>query len=106
VTEPAQRLQRFLRRSRALLARSIGAKVAAGCAVALFALLCFVGLFVASTPTPADQGVGGACAVDGDHAGIPADYFPWLPEAAAKYKLGPRGASIVAAIHYVESDWD
>ncbi len=87
-----------------LITRSLGIKIAAGCAVALFCLLCFVGLFVASAPTPADQSAGG-CTVSNGRGEIPADYFPWLPEAAAKYHLGPRGVAIVAAIHYVESDW-
>jgi Transglycosylase SLT domain len=36
---------------------------------------------------------------------IPANYVPWLKKATAKYELGPRGFSIVAAIHYVESDF-
>ena len=36
---------------------------------------------------------------------IPANYVPWLEKAAMKYKLGPKGFSIVAAIHSVESDF-
>ncbi len=86
------------------LARGLAWKLALGCAAAGFCLLCFLGLFVASAPTsPADSG---ECTLSpGAHAGVPADYFPWLPEAAAKYSLGPRGPSILAAIHYVESDF-
>jgi len=84
--------------------RVLAIKLAAAAAVALFALLLFVGLFVASAPT-SQEGAGG-CAVAADHGQIPADYFPWLTEAAAKYHLGPRGVSVVAAIHYVESGWD
>lgn len=87
-----------------VLARGIGWKIAIFVAAALFCLLCFAGLFIASAPTPA-SGAGGECAVTGKGSEIPANYFPWLQEAAAKYKLGPRGVSIVAAIHYVESDW-
>src|SRR5262249_10105598 len=33
------------------------------------------------------------------------NYVAWLERAAAKYQLGPRGFAIVAAIHYVESDF-
>jgi hypothetical protein len=105
VTEPA-RLQRrrVVGLATGLLARSLGARIAAACAAALFFLLCFVGVFVASAPSQPTAQAGG-CTVSGGHGGIPADYFPWLPEAAAKYHLGPRGIAIVAAIHYVESDW-
>jgi hypothetical protein len=31
--------------------------------------------------------------------------LPWLQRASARYRLGPRGFSIVAAIHEVESDF-
>jgi hypothetical protein len=86
------------------LRQKAGARVAAAGAACLLALLAFVGLFAASAP-PAPQ-TSVACAASGSHGEVPADYFPWLPEAAARYHLGPRGASIVAAIHYVESDWD
>ena len=36
---------------------------------------------------------------------IPANYLPWLQRAATRYELGPRGFSIVAAVHSVESDF-
>jgi hypothetical protein len=85
-----------------LLSRGLGWKIAAGAAAALFCLLCFVGLFVASSPSPAS----GECSFSGGSGkGIPANYVPWLEKAATKYKLGPKGFSIVAAIHYVESDF-
>jgi hypothetical protein len=85
-----------------LLARGLGWKIAAGAAAALFCLLCFAGLFVASSPSPAS----GECSLAaGSGGGIPANYVPWLEKAATKYKLGPKGFSIVAAIHYVESDF-
>jgi hypothetical protein len=70
---------------------------------ALLCLLAFVALFAASQP-PAQE--DGTTCTTGSHGEVPADYFPWLPEAAARYHLGSRGASIVAAIDYVESDWD
>jgi hypothetical protein len=85
--------------------RSVAARAASIAVAALLALLAFVGLFAASVP-PSPQAGSISCTAAGSHGEVPADYFPWLPEAAAKYHLGPRGASIVAAIHYVESDWD
>lgn len=85
-----------------LLARGLGWKIAAGSAVVLLCLLCFVGLFVASAPSPASS----ECSFSGGSGdGIPANYVPWLEQAASKYKLGPQGFSIVAAIHKVESDF-
>jgi hypothetical protein len=95
--------------TRAAMARRLGsrgpaARVTAAAGACLLALLAFVGLFAASAP-PAPQTTV-ACAAGASHGEVPADYFPWLPEAAAKYHLGPRGAGVVAAIHYVESDWD
>jgi hypothetical protein len=90
--------------ARRLRPRSPAARLTAAGAACLLALLAFVGLFAASAP-PAPQTTV-ACAAGGWHGEVPADYFPWLPEAAAKYRLGPRGAGVVAAIHYVESDWD
>jgi Transglycosylase SLT domain len=84
------------------LARGLGLKFAALGALVLFCLLCFAGLFFASSQSPAS----GQCSFSGGSGkGIPANYVPWLEKAAAKYKLGPKGFSIVAAIHYVESDF-
>jgi hypothetical protein len=91
--------------ARRLRPRSSGAKAASIAAAALLCLLAFVGLFAASAP-PSPQPNSINCTSSASHAEVPADYFPWLTEAAAKYHLGPRGPSIVAAIHYVESDWD
>jgi hypothetical protein len=90
--------------ARRLRSHSPAARLAAAGAACLLALLAFVGLFAASAPPVQQTTV--ACAAGGSHGEVPVDYFPWLPEAAAKYHLGPRGASVVAAIHYVESDWD
>jgi hypothetical protein len=91
--------------ARRLRRRSPAARLAAAGVACLLSLLAFVGLFAASAP-PDPQATSLSCASSGPEGEVPADYFPWLPEAAAKYHLGPRGASIVAAIHYVESDWD
>jgi Transglycosylase SLT domain len=84
------------------LARGLGWKIAAGGSVALLCLLCFAGLFFAVSPSPASE----ECSLRGASGqGIPADYVPWLRKAAVKYKLGPQGFSILAAIHKVESDF-
>jgi hypothetical protein len=91
--------------ARRLRPRSAPAKATSIAAATLLSLLAFVGLFAVSQP-PAPEATSLSCGASGPHDGVPADYFPWLTEAAAKYHLGPRGASIVAAIHYVESDWD
>jgi Transglycosylase SLT domain len=91
--------------ARRLGSRSPAARLTAALVACLLALLAFVGLFAASSP-PSPQADSINCTTSGAPGPVPADYFPWLPEAAAKYHLGPRGASIVAAIHYVESDWD
>jgi hypothetical protein len=91
--------------ARRLRPRGAAAKAASCAAAGVLCLLAFVGLFAASAP-PAPDASSLSCAPSGSHGGVPADYYPWLTEAAARYELGPRGASIVAAIHYVESDWD
>jgi len=38
-------------------------------------------------------------------ADIPPGYIPWLQQAATRFHLGPRGFSIIAAIHEVETDF-
>jgi hypothetical protein len=91
--------------TRRLRRHSTAARLTAIAAASVLGLLAFVGLFAVSSP-PDPQTTAVSCDGGGSHGRVPADYFPWLPEAAAKYDLGPRGASIVAAIHYVESDWD
>jgi hypothetical protein len=97
-------------RSVLLAARSV-VRTAAGWKIALLAaallvpLLLLAGLFVASGSL-ALGGEGSLCIVRGKGGNdIPAEYVPWLQKAAARYQLGPRGFSIVAAIHYVESDF-
>lgn len=91
--------------ARRLRPRTVAAKATAAAATALLCLLATVCLFAASAP-PSPEATSLSCAPSGPHDGVPADYFPWLTEAATRYHLGPRGARIVAAIHYVESDWD
>ena len=87
-----------------LAARALALKVVLCSAAATLGLLLIVGLFVASAP-----GAGGGrqlCTLAGASGQpIPANYLPWLQRAASRYSLGPRGISIVAAIHKVESDF-
>lgn len=97
-------------RSVLLAARSVvctvaGWKIALVAAALLIPLLLLAGLFVASGSL-ALGGEGSLCTVRGKGGNdIPAEYVPWLQKAATKYKLGPRGFAIVAAIHEVESDF-
>ncbi len=80
-----------------------GWKIALAAAVALLPLLLFASLFVASGSS---AGAGQSCVVRGAGGDeIPTNYVPWLEKAATKYKLGPQGFAIVAAIHKVESDF-
>jgi Transglycosylase SLT domain len=80
-----------------------GWKIALGAAAALLPMLLVSGLFVAANSS---AGGGQSCVVKGSSGDeIPADYVPWLEKAASRYHLGPRGFSIVAAIHKVESDF-
>jgi hypothetical protein len=86
----------------------VGLKLVAVAIAGVVVLVVCAGLAGGAT---SGESTGAGCQVSsgGAHqegAAIPADYFPWLQEAAAKYHLGPEGAAIVAAIHYVESDWD
>jgi hypothetical protein len=91
--------------ARRLRPRTAAAKSAVAVATTLLCLLGNVCLFAASAP-PSPQATSLSCTSRGPHGEVPAAYFPWLTEAAARYHLGPRGASVVAAIDYVESDWD
>lgn len=71
----------------------------------LLGLLVFIGLFITAASSTGDPS-GQACAVAGRaSSAVPANYVPWLAQAASRYKLGPRGFAILAAVHYVESDF-
>jgi hypothetical protein len=87
-----------------LAARGAGFKVALGAAAPLFGMLFVVGLFAAAAPS-SGSGAQGCVLSKAPASGVPPNYIPWLLRAASKYKLGPRGFSIVAAVHYVESDF-
>ena len=85
-------------------ARSLALKAALVVVAVLLGSLFTVGLFVASSPRAAGSGFE-QCLVSGKGSGIPANYLPWLQKAAARFRLGPRGLQIVAAVHKVESDF-
>jgi hypothetical protein len=88
-----------------LAGRTLALKVGLSIALLVFGLLCVAGLFVASSPG-APTAMGEECRLAGDQpTSVPGNYVPWLQKAAARYELGPRGFSIVAAIHSVESDF-
>ncbi|MGD9737520.1 MAG: lytic transglycosylase domain-containing protein [Solirubrobacterales bacterium] len=94
----------------ALLALRVGAgllgvKVALIAVAGILALLVFVGLFISAASSAVGQS-GAGCTVAPRKAGeVPANYFPWLTQAAQRYRLGHRGAAIVAAVHWRESDY-
>src|SRR5262245_34610121 len=70
----------------------------------LMVFLLFVPVFAATNSTAV--GGGQVCSFEGgDSAQIPTNYLPWLNSAVARYRLGPRGFSILAAVHKVESDF-
>jgi hypothetical protein len=83
----------------------IGIKVALIAAAGILALLVFVGLFITAAGSAVGQSGATCTAVPAAAGGVPANYVPWLARAAQRYHLGPRGFSIVAAVHYVESDF-
>jgi hypothetical protein len=81
-----------------------GWKIALGVGAVVFGMLFMVGLFGAGNSS--GSGTSQICTVMGGSGGeVPANYVPWLEKAATKYKLGPRGFSIVAAVHKIESDF-
>jgi Transglycosylase SLT domain len=103
------RKRRAGRRGAALALRAgaslVGVKVALAAAAAILALLVFVGLFITAASSAVEQ-PGATCAAAPTTAGgVPANYVPWLTRAVQRYQLGPRGFSIVAAVHYVESNF-
>lgn len=83
----------------------LGVKAALIALAGLLALLIFIGLFISAASSAVGQS-GASCAVAPGKTGeVPANYFPWLTQAAERYRLGPRGAAIVAAVHWRESDY-
>jgi hypothetical protein len=90
--------------ARAALA-GVGVKVGLAVLAGLLGLVLFLGLFV-SAAAPLPGTARQVCQVQGrSGADIPSAYVPWLERASARYRLGPRGFAILAAIHKVESDF-
>lgn len=82
-----------------------GWKIALVAGVIVLSLLMVAGIFMAASGG-ASGGSAMTCVFTGKNGGqIPPNYVPWLEKATTKYKLGPRGFSIVAAIHKIESDF-
>jgi hypothetical protein len=80
-------------------------KLGLAAAAALLCVLFVAGLFI-SSGSGAAPGYGSHCTLaPGSTEGVPASYLPWLERAVARYRLGPRGFAIVAAVHQVESDF-
>jgi hypothetical protein len=92
------------RRILRLATRGAAFKIALGAGAPLLGLLFVVGLLAAAAPS-SGSGAQGCVLSKAPANGVPPNYVPWLLRAASKYKLGPRGFSIVAAVHYVESDF-
>ena len=83
----------------------VGVKVALVAAAAVLALLVFIGLFITAASSAVGQSGATCAAAPTAPNGVPANYVPWLTQAVQRYGLGPRGFSIVAAVHSVESDF-
>lgn len=115
MSERSSALGRYLRARlvRKLVARVGMAKLAAACAVVLVGFLAFLVVLaaIAGASSSAEGPPSSDCAAvaaSGGGAGVespPQRLLPLYVEAARKYGLGPHGASILAAINYVESDY-
>jgi transglycosylase-like protein with SLT domain len=82
----------------------LAAKLAVACAGALavmFAALALLGALIGVVTS----GPGAACDTAGSigAAGVPADLAPLYTDAAARFRLGARGPSVLAAINGVET---
>lgn len=106
-------LGRYLRRrvARKVIARVGAAKLAAIGAALLGCLLIFLVLLAAivggsaSAQQPGSSSCTAAINKNAGAASPPQRLLPFYIQAAQKYRLGPRGAGILAAINYVESDF-
>lgn len=91
--------------SAALAGRGLALKVTLGLLPIGLGLLFIVGLFVSAAPGSGSPSAAHCALSPGSAKGIPPTYFPWLEQAVDRYRLGPRGFSIVAAVHAIESDF-
>jgi Transglycosylase SLT domain len=69
--------------------------------VALFALIC--GAVCIALAFGGASGCGTASAAPGNVKGVPARLIPIYQQAAAKYRLGPKGPAILAGINWEET---
>lgn len=110
---PGSAVARYMRRKAALkIVAKIGmAKILVAIAVSLVACIAFLVLLAAiAGATGSNETEHLTCSVS-EREGKPAEgalwpqprYIPVYAEAAAKYRLGPRGPAILAAIHWTES---
>lgn len=109
MSERESALGGYLKRKAAMkIVAKVGAvKLAAIAAAALAAFLLFLVLLAAlagASSASEDEG-SMVCTASGGSKSPPAKLVPIYAAAAAKYHLGPRGAGILAAINYVESDF-
>jgi hypothetical protein len=109
MSEQGSALRRYLKRKVVLkLAAKAGkAKLlVVGAAVVGGFLLFLVLLAALAGATPTSQSSGAmSCRASGGADSPPTRLVPIYAAAAQKYHLGPRGAGILAAINYVESDF-
>lgn len=102
-------LGRYLRRRAALkLVAKVGkAKLLALAAVAIGAFLVLLIMLAALVGASSSADAEGrmSCRMSGGGEGAPPQLMPVYAAAAAKYRLGPRGPGILAAINYAESDF-
>lgn len=79
--------------------------IAAGLGAVLILVLALLATFAGATSSQSATASAQSCGRLGGEGGPPPGLIPIYSEAAAKYRLGPRGPSILAAINYVETDF-
>jgi len=109
MSEHGTALRSYLKRRVALkLAAKVGkAKLLVAGAAVVGGFLLFLVLLaaLAGATSTADTEGGMTCRASGGADGPPPHLVPIYAAAAQKYRLGPRGPGILAAINYVESDF-
>jgi hypothetical protein len=85
-----------------VVSRGIAVKLTLAATIALLCVLLFSGLLLVSSGRAGDSG---GCRVKPAGDEVPANYVPWLVRATERYRLGPRGYSIIAAVHLIESNF-
>jgi len=83
----------------------VGVKLGVGVVGVLLLLVILIGGVAAVGGGASSSAFAGPCNYSGQLQGPPPRYVPIYTAAARRYGLGARGASILAAIHKVESDF-